>query len=287
LYYHIRKARKSRRNEMKSQIVLLSLIILLSNLSAQTLKLEEAETKLEEKFVYNVGWTFLHIGTITLSTERLISYPELVKITMDIKTAPLLPFINIDEHNIAIMRESDGMTFYYYGKEKNDRQIVEVINRFYESENLTVHQVKECSTGELICIDTIRYNEPYLIGTSLVNYTRNIAAAGLIKTAPTLLGTKFYPTTLDFCGPVEFVETEICEEPVRSFKYTGSAEWEGNATAGLSGDFTGWFSDDSEKVVIYAEMEILLGSIDIELSEFYKPGWISPTSKSLLVQTKK
>lgn len=272
---------------MKSQIVFISLIILLGNLSAQKLKLEEAETKLEEKFIYNVSWTFLHIGTITLSTERLISYPELVKITMDIKTAPLLPFINIDEHNVAIMRESDGMTFYYYGKENNDGRIAEIIYRFYESANLTVHQRKDCITGKLICTDTIRYNKPYLVGTSLVNYTRNIASAGLIKTAPTLLEAKFYTTTLNFCGPVEFVEIEICEEPVRSFKYTGSAEWEGNATAGLSGDFTGWFSDDSEKVVIYAEMEILIGSIDIELTEWYKPGWIPTSGNSLITQTKK
>ncbi|MBK9096640.1 MAG: DUF3108 domain-containing protein [bacterium] len=272
---------------MKNQIVLISLLILLGNLSAQNLKLEDAETKLEEKFVYNVGWTFLHIGTITLCTERLISYPELIKITMDVKTASLIPFINIDEHNVAIMRESNGMTYYYYGKENNDGKIVEVVNRFYETENFTLHQVKDCSTGELICKDTIRYNGPYLVGTSLVNYTRIIAAAGLVKTVPTLLGAKFYPTTLNFCGPVEFIETGICDEPVRSFKYTGSAEWEGNATAGLSGDFTGWFSDDSEKVVIYAEMEILLGSIDIELSECNKSGWTPPTSKSLFVQTKK
>lgn len=270
---------------MKSQIVYISLIILLSNLYAQNIKLEDVQTKLEEKFTYNVSWTFLHIGTITLCTERLISYPELIKITMDVKTAPLLPFINIDEHNVAIMRVSDGMTFYYYGKENNDGKIFEVIDRFYEFENLTVREVKDYGKGKLISRDTIRFPRAYLVGTSLVNYTRNVAASGLIKTVPTLLGTKFYTTILNFCGPVEFVETDVSEEPVRSFKYIGSAEWEGNATAGLSGEFTGWFSDDDDKVVIYAEMEILLGSIDIELSECYKPGWTPPTRKSLVVQT--
>jgi hypothetical protein len=272
---------------MKKIFISLSFLLIVSNLSAQKIYLEDYETKLEEKFVYDVSWTILHIGTITLTTERIISRPEMLKITMDIKSAPLLPFVDIDEHNIAIMRVSDGMTFYYYGKEKKDGKIVESIERFYESENFSIHEVKECNNGKLICIDTIRNNEPYLVGTSLISYTRRIADSGLIKTVPTVLGGKFYSTVLNFCGPTEYLDIKNYNEPIRSFMYKGFADWKGNATASLSGEFTGWLSDDGDKVVIYAEMEIFLGSIDLELTEWYKPGWIPPTGKNLFTQTKK
>jgi len=272
---------------MKKIFVFVWFLILVIGLSGQDFDLENAETRLEEKFVYNVSWTFIHIGTITLITERLISYPKLLKITMDIKTAPLLPFIDIDEHNVAIMQYSDGMTFYYYGKVKNDGKFSEIIIHFIESENFTVYETRDYDDKKLIRRDTIRYEEPYLVGTSLINYTRHCADSGLIKTVFTLLGGKFYPTTLNFCGPSEFIDIDNYEEPIRCFKYTGSADWEGNATAGLSGDFTGWISDDDGRVVIFSEMEILLGSIDIELVKWYKPGWTPPTSKSIFTQTKK
>ena len=218
---------------------------------------------------------------------HIISFPDLLKITMDVKSAPLLPFINIDEHNLAIMRASDGMTFYYYGKLEEDGDLSEVIIRFFESENFTMYETRNCDDGMVIKKDTLRYKEPYLVGTSLINYTRLFADSGLVKTVPTLLGGKFYSTILDFCGPIEYVEIDNYKEPIRCFKYKGSADWEDNATAGLSGDFTGWFSDDDDKVVVYAEMEILIGSIDIELSEWYKSDWIPPTNKNLFTQTEK
>lgn len=272
---------------MRKIFVTMLSLLAVTRLTGQDFKIENAQTKLEEKFIYNVSWTFLHIGTITLTTERLISYPELLKITMDIETAPLLPFIDIDEHNIAIMRTSDGMTFYYYGKIKNDGKFTEVIIRYIEAENLTLYKTKDYDNQNLISSDTIRHKRPYLVGTSLINYTRLCADSGLIKTAFTLLGGKFYPTVLNFCGPSESVDIDNYDEPIRSFKYKGSADWEGNATAGVSGEFTGWVSDDEEKVVIYAEMEILLGSIDIELVDWYKPGWTPPSNKNFLTQTKK
>ena len=272
---------------MKNIFISLSFILFVNNLCAQKIYLEDFETKLEEKFVYDVSWTFLHIGTITLTTERIITRPELLKIKMDIKSAPLLPFIDIDERNIAIMRVSDGMTFYYYGKLKKDGKFSEIIIRFYESENFTVYETKDCDSEKLIRKDTIRNKEPYLVGTSLIHYARQCVDSGLIKTVPTILGGKFYPTILNFCGPIEYIDIDNYNEPIRSFKYKGFADWKGNATAGLSGEFTGWLSDDEDKVVIYAEMGIFLGSIDIELTEWYKPGWTPPTCENLLTQTNK
>ena len=270
----------------KIYVLLLSLFLNIG-LPAQNSQLEDSEAVLEEKFVYDVSWTFLHIGTITLTTERIISDPGLLRITMDLKTAPMLPFINIDEHNVTIMRISDGMTFYYYGKLKEDSNLSEVIIRFFESENFTVYETRDCNDGMITSKDTIRIKEPYLVGASLINYTRLFADSGLIKSVPTLLGGKFYPTIIDFCGPTEYVDIDNHNKPIRCYKYKGSADWEGNATAGLSGEFTGWFSDDNIRVVVYAEMEILLGSIDIELSEWYNPGWTPPTSKKIFTQTKK
>jgi hypothetical protein len=239
---------------------------------------------LEEKFVYGVSWAFFHLGTITITIERVIPNPELRKITVDIETAPLLPFIDIDEHNIVIMRLLDGMTMYYYGTEELDGEKVEIQCSYHEEDNFLIYEVKNFESGELISKDTLTYTEPFLIGTSLMHYTRLIVDSGEIKILPTLVAGKFYNTTLNFCGPVEYIEIDEFDEPIRTFKYEGSADWDGKATAGLSGEFTGWISDDDGSVVINAELEIFLGSVDIELEDWYKPGWIPPTKTKLLTK---
>lgn len=270
---------------MKKLIVLLAMLLNL-NLQAQTAPYLTSKTHLDEKFVYNVSWSFIHLGTITLTTESIESYPDLCKVIVDIKTAPHLPFIDIDEYNTAVMRISDGMTIYYRGREEHDGNNVEITCIYDDIGNYSIYKIKDLQSDNIIKTDTIKITRPYLIGTSLIQYARLIAAPGVIRNVPTLLGGKFYPTIINYCGPAEKITIENESAPINAFKYTGYADWQGHATAGLSGKFTGWLSNDSAKVVLYAEMGIFLGSIDVELEKWYKPGWVLPTDKILYTGSK-
>ncbi len=261
---------------MKKNLIL-TLLIVSFNLFAQSPSYLNSPTNLEEKFEYNVSWSFIHLGTITLRVENIESFPDLRKVIVTIKTAPHLPFINIDEYNVAVLRITDGMTLYYHGTEEQDGRDADVVYVFDEDKKITSYTIRSLATHKLIKCDLIKFSGPYLIGTSLIEYARLIAEPGLIKNVPTMLRGKFYPTIINYCGPVEEIEIDACEKPVRAFKYTGNADWGGNAVAGLSGEFTGWLSDDSSKVVLRAEMEIFLGSINVELEKWYKPGWRLPT----------
>jgi hypothetical protein len=267
---------------MKRIFVLVIKIMIVSNIYGQSYYNKSTETVLEEQFVYGVSWSFFHLAALTLTVESVIADPDLKKITVDIKTESLLPFIDVDEYNEVVMRMRDGMTMNFYGTEELDGEKIEKYCNYYEDENLSVYEERNFESDELICSDTITYSKPYLIGSSLIHYTRLIADSGLVKNVPTMLGGDIYKTILNFCGPVEYIEIDEFDEPIITFKYEGSAEWDGKATAGLSGDFTGWLSDDDGSVVIRAEMKILLGSVVIELEEWYKPGWIPPTKTKLL-----
>ncbi len=264
---------------MKNLIVVVAILILSPNLQAQNTPYLNLKTHVNEKFVYNVSWSFIHLATITLTTESIESYPDLCKVTVEIKTAPHLPFIDIDEYNVAVMRITDGMTIYYHGKEDEDGKEFDITCIYDEERNYSLYTAKDLKTGNIIKRDTVKSKKPYLIGTSLIQYARIIADSGVIRNVPTLLGGKFYPTIINYCGPVENIDIDAWSEPVRAFKYTGYADWKGEATAGLSGKFTGWLSNDNAKVVVYAEMGIFLGSIDVELEKWYKPGWTPPSDK--------
>lgn len=272
---------------MKKLVVASVVFMFYLNVYSQYCLDNNTKTFLDERFTYDVSWLFIHIGTITITSENIEARPDLKKITVDIKTASGLPFIDIDEYNVVIMRLSDGMTMFYNVIEKQGGKKIEAKCNFYEKENLAVYEVTDFYKKTTIRKDTLRSTKPYLVGSSLIYYTRLILNPGTVKTVPTMLGGSFYKTTLNYCGPVELVEIDAFDSPIRTFKYEGNAEWDGKATAGLSGEFTGWISDDDASVVISAEMKIILGSIDVELQEWYKPGWRPPTSNFRLITEKK
>ncbi len=267
---------------MKKLIIILAVLVFNPHLYSQSFSFVNAGTYPEEKFYYDVSWLFIHIGTITLSVKSIDGYPELKKIILQVKTAHGLPFINIDEYNEAVMRTTDGMTLYYHGTEEHDGVNINVTCRYFEKGNYTLYEEKDIKTGRLIKKDTVMISKPYLIGTSLIEYARLIADSGLKTNVPTLLRGRFYPTIIDYCGPAEFIKLDNYYRPISAFKYTGTADWQGKATAGLSGKFTGWLSNDQARVVVFAKLHLFLGSVNVELTKWYKPGWIPPADNKFI-----
>jgi hypothetical protein len=262
---------------MKKILILTAALFISYNLSAQSLPYLSSPTKLQERFIYDVDWLFIHIGTITMRIESFDSYRDLLKVIVKIKTAAALPFINIDEYDVAVLRLTDGMTLYFHGTEEIDGRNADVTYVYDETKKNSVYTVRKLSTKELIKCDTIKISRPYLIGTSLVEYARIIADSGLVKNVPTLIKGIFYPTIINYCGPIEEIDIDAWDSSISAFRYEGNAEWGGNAVAGLSGEYTGWLSNDNARVVLRAEMNIFLGSIDAELQQWYKPGWTPPS----------
>jgi hypothetical protein len=262
---------------MKKFFVLGITLIMFLHTYGQPISSARTSTKLEEKFVYGVSWSFFQLGTITITVESILSNPELKKITVDIKSAPFFPFANVDKSNIVLMDILNGMTINYYSIEELDGNKVEVTCHYQRENGLTIYKERNVENKVLIKNDTLSFDKPYLVGSSLMHYIRIIADSGLVTNVPTMLGGNLYNTELKYGGADEFIEIGAFDKPIRTLSFDVSADWDGKATAGLSGDFTGWLSDDDESVVIKAEMKIFLGSIDVELEEWHKPGWNPPT----------
>jgi len=93
-----------------------------------------------------------------------------------------------------------------------------------------------------------------------------------------MINGKIEKTVLDFTGPVEWLEVEAFDQPVKTRRYDGFAFWEGGTSAGLSGAFSGWLTEDSAAVTVRAEMQVFMGSVVIELEEYNRPGWLPPVA---------
>lgn len=232
----------------------------------------------DEELVYSVSWTIFRLGTIIIKTEKILdsNNPNERKITMIVESNPYIPFVDIEEYNETIVNIVDGMSRRYFGKHTKEGEEVEIACIYDDKKNYAYYTIENVETTKLEVSDTLLNISKYVDGPSLFNYTRMVADSGKIYHVPTMIDGKIYNTILNFCGPIEYIEIDAVDIPIRTLLYEGIADWEGGGSAGLSGDFTGWISDDSAAIPVRAEMEVFLGSVVVELEEWSRPGWIPP-----------
>ena len=70
------------------------------------------------------------------------------------------------------------------------------------------------------------------------------------------------------------MDIDAVDYDISCVRLDGETEFRG--IFGLTGYFEGWFSNDQQAVPIVAKMEVLIGSITLELEHWKKKGWMPP-----------
>jgi hypothetical protein len=206
---------------------------------------------------------------------------------MTVMSSPYLPFIDIDEQNRSTINSNTGMSKFFYALHRSGSEETEINYVYDENLRQAFISIKDCEQNHYNKLQILSDVEPYVEGPSLFFYARRNSHTKSSVYLPTMIGGQLQTTLLNFDGPVEFIDVPAFSEAVRTRCYEGSANWQGGTSAGLSGKFSGWISDDQAAVTLKAEMAILLGSVVIELESYEREGWIPPTEQYQDVLTRK
>ena len=263
---------------MKKKIFLAAIMLFVHTVHAQISpgQILQAGERLE----YKVKWNFLRIGTIIVRTERDTTAGDssFYRLFMTVASNPALMFLHILEFNESLVSGYDPHSRKYMGKHLNGDDSVLITYSYDPRIRRASCFEKNLRTGE------IRYNSshenvpPYVEGASLLLYARCKSHSGKAYNVPTMVGNELHNTRLEFRGEKDDLSVDIFPQHVRSVKYSGFADWSGGSSAGVSGEFNGWVSDDDAAIPLRAEMKVLLGSITIELEKWNRAGWTPPTA---------
>ena len=91
---------------------------------------------------------------------------------------------------------------------------------------------------------------------------------------PTIIDRDINYTYINFHGKRETIKTDYMPYPVRTIYFDGKLDWKG--VYGLSGKFEGWFSDDEARIPIKAQMNVYVGSVQINLIKWRRANWAPP-----------
>lgn len=232
-----------------------------------------------EELRYAVRWQFLRLGTLIVRTEcDSTSRTSLeARVSLEVESNPDLGFISLREFNQSTMNTATLYSTGFSARHTNGDESTTISRTYDPVRGVMTYAVADARTRRPMVVDTVRQCGPYVEGPSLLFHTRAIGRSLGEFNVPTCVNEKVSNTVLNFSGEIEEVEIDAVRNPVRTRYFTGYAEWTGASTAGVSGAFAGWLSDDEASVPIRAELQVILGSITLELESWRRPGWIPPT----------
>jgi hypothetical protein len=227
-----------------------------------------------EELTYNVRYGLFDLGQVRIRTAAKVDSAEYAGYFTRalIDSYKHIPFVKLNaiyesivdtgmfsRHFVARLKQDDTWNYTRYRMEyDNSRALIE----------------KGPREGVVDKRDTLQINTRYQDGLSLFFYARDQLFAGRRIRIPSIVNEEKVSTVIDFKNRREAVEIEGVDYPIDAIFFEGTAEFVG--IFGLTGDFTGWFSNDEARVPIMARMKVILGSITVELLSWKRSGWVPP-----------
>ena len=232
-----------------------------------------------EELEYKVSYSFFNIGTIRIKVlgKEQRSGRTVYKSRALIDSNPSLSWL-VDLH-IQFYSEMDGGVYSLFWLEDDSSKTEINFKRFqfdYDNKTALLEVGKKLPTGErrVDSTATVAISGPCQDGLSLYYYAREHVHEKTQARVPTLIDNKQVYTYINFMNRAEDAEIDAIDYPVDVVAFDGKADYVG--IFGLTGGFRGWFSNDQAQIPILARMNVILGSIKIQLQKWDRPGWQPP-----------
>ena len=227
-----------------------------------------------EDLVYQVSWTFLKLGTIHIKTSdtfKAIAYIDSYE-GLPVVDLHSIHYTEMDstfhtKHGYAIDKDGNDWKGLRYNLDASNSRVS--IERLFQKNPTTQPYKVEAN-------DSIRLKPSTFVDGLAIGYLpRLFIHETKTLNVQTLLKGDLGVTTFYFTNEGTTESIDALDNPVRVVKVEGTTNAVG--VFGMTGDFTGWFSDDAAAVPIKGKLKVLLGNVTVELIKWNRKGWSPPT----------
>lgn len=229
-----------------------------------------------EELIYEVSYSFFSLGTVkvqildTIAKEGATLYQA--KAFMDSYSG--VPFVDL---HYVFYSEIDPAYYsrFFSGlntKDPKNMSYSDYVFDYAQNRVSTEKGIRQFSEKSVKGMDTISCF--YQDGLSLLYFARGNLHSKSATNVPTFVNEKKVNTYINFLNKRTSSQISAVNYPIRTVEFDGRAEFVG--VFGLTGGFTGWFSDDDAAIPIIAKMEVIIGSVRLELKRWNRPGWVPP-----------
>ena len=227
----------------------------------------------DEELVYEVSWSLFKLGTIRVNARKNLTAEA------HIDSYENLPFVDLHSIHFSTMdslfysrgsrslEQKDGLWWgldYLHDLDHGRIRVEETYQKNLNSPP-TSREIK----------DTLSLSErDFVDGLSIAYFPRRFIHTHQTVRVPTVLYGKLGVTTFHFTGEETEESLGVLDGPVKMVVVDGTTSVVG--IFGMTGEFRGWFSDDAAAVPLKGRLNVLLGSVDVELISWNRVGWSPP-----------
>ena len=227
-----------------------------------------------EELTYIVKFAFLDLGEIKtkLYAKELINGKSIYKSIVKINSYDGLPFVNIHQ-DYESWFDSTLYPVYFQAYIYDEEDTIYV--KYYFQENNIVHVIKGKLRKNKPYLDTlVNLHKKYVDGLSLLYFARYFFNGNQTVTVPCYVNEDTTSTLIAYHTEPEDIEIDEVDYDIDCVMLDGRTNFTG--IFGLTGEFEGWFSNDRYRIPIKANLEVLIGSVTVELMRWRKIKWNPP-----------
>ncbi|GBD89084.1 hypothetical protein BMS3Abin03_03030 [bacterium BMS3Abin03] len=230
-----------------------------------------------EDLTYIVKYAFLNLGELrtVIEGKDTIDGKTIYKSITYIDSYDGLPFINLHQ----VYRSWFDSTLYpvffeglmYYDNDTS-------FTKYFFNEDSLVHIIKGSLNPTIISMDTVvNLKKRFQDGLSLLYFARyNFGNQDTIKVG-CFINEDTSTTRIIYSSEREEISVDAVDYNIDCLKLEGETNFTG--IFGLTGHFEGWFSNDKYSVPIFAKLNVLIGSVVVELMDWKDKTWQPPEYK--------
>jgi hypothetical protein len=236
----------------------------------------------DEYLEYDVYWKFLNLGKIKLWTKI---EGDSIYSKIHIESNPYIFFVSVN-YTFESKFHKDFLVDSWLSvyEVKNGTPLKTNFRR--ENDLISARQF-DMRNESLIGQKSIVYPDRYYHGITAFFAVRKLCGSGVVIYLPLLFATeeklerppfivKVEKVKFDFLDEGENVKISALNSQIKTIKFSGYAPFVSKELAGITGEFSGWLSDDWARVPIMATFNTFLGVVRLELSKWEKQGWNPP-----------
>lgn len=269
---------------MKNYIIYVTILILNFSVFPQPNKKndETHPTRNEKLFIgedltYVVKYAYFNLGEIRIKVleKTKINNTSVYKTIAYIDSYSDLPFVSLHQIYESYIDSSFFPLKFFAEIFGNDTVFV----KYNFIGNSKIEMQKGKLDAKKLWLDSTAYTHQRMHdGLSILFYARMNIGHNQTLSVPCFVNEKEETTLLNFYTEPEPISIEAVEYEINCLRLDGKTDFV--SVYGLTGDFEGWFSNDNCSVPIRAKLNVLIGSVNLELIKWNKELWNPPSYKN-------
>ncbi len=230
-----------------------------------------------EELTYIVKYAFINLGELktVIESKDTIDGKVIYKTIAYIDSYEGLPFVDL--HQIyKSWFDSTLFPVYFEGVMFYDEDTT--FTKYFFTDDSIVHVIKGSLNPTVIYMDTVvNLHQRFQDGLSLLYYARFNFDKNDTTTVGCYINEDTSTTQINYYPEREAISIDAVDYDIDSRRLDGFTNFTG--IFGLTGDFEGWFSNDIYLVPVVARLNVLIGSVVVELIDWNDKNWQPPEYK--------